>query len=202
MVAVTRTGPVLVHPDKSAKSAFAKAAQKVFQDPALQPLWRMTLDVCHQHDTSLYSPAFDAFFINISHAKTNGGIPLEMVLRHELGHALDDLDLDKPLRRRLPYEMTADAFAVLHHLRERPGDMLHVMYLAGHRAHDCGHLRHHPFNTLAAIDAAIIYARENDLSQMHITQLATVARDISNRVCPQVIYERDARGRFLRNPFR
>jgi hypothetical protein len=201
MVAITADGPRLIHPDKRAERAFNRQSRAFFQSAEMAKLWCQTIDDCTRLKTSMYSPFFDAIFVNLLPGETNGGFSLDWVLRHELGHALHRVKMEQYKANPQLSEMTADAFATLHALREDPRKVRDVEEAMALRRRWIRRSLRGDFNTAAAIRDALTIAKTNDISAMPLDVMIAVAAHTAEKACPPaLVYERDAKGRFLRNP--
>lgn len=202
LVVLTDVGEQFIHPDKKAAAAFARKSQRFHQSTAMQSLWEDVRDVCTKYHTSLYCPSLDTIVVNLrSDPKTNGEFALDWVLRHELGHALDRLNLDASTRNTQLAEMTADAFATLYTLRDNPKDTAAIDEAIRLRSWGIRRSLRGDFNTRAAIRDAVTIANTNDITGLPLAALIAIAQDTAAKACPvPLTYERDKAGRFLKNP--
>lgn len=180
MVAVSDAADHYIYPDKKAAGAFARGAQR--QLP--QDLLPLRLAECRA-GLSFYNPYLDMIFLNLAAPERTTGLDLRLMAAHELGHALDDFDPQDYLDDPQPFERTADAFAVLHFLRNHAQDADQVKILYALRQQICGGDAAHPFNTLPAIEAAWHAAQATDLASLGLFDLARLARAISDEVSGQ-----------------
>lgn len=180
MVAVSAAADHYIYPDKRAAAAFTRGAQR--QLP--QDLLPLRLAECRA-GLSFYNPYLDMIFLNLDAAERRAGLDLRLMASHELGHALDDFDPQDYLDDPQPFERTADAFAVLHFLRDHAQDAEQVKILYALRQQICGGDTAHPFNTLPAIEAAWHAAQATDLATLGLFDLARLARAISDEVSGQ-----------------
>lgn len=175
VVAVSQHGETVIHPDRRTARAFARTAgHRLGKSPDALKLAEKAQE-CRLRACSFYNPYLDTIFLYVGNDEANNGLPVETVLRHELGHVLDQVDPADYAERMQIYERRADAFAVLHHLRENPHDLSPAVTLYQLREKSSPG-RRDGYHTQPAIQHALALGLREDLSGATLYDLLALAR--------------------------